>query len=217
MEELPKCPRISATIEYPDQVITILRPALRHRGVVAKNKVADRWDVLMLPADEDDAVARKRIPYQCLLFALGKNGQRHEPQPLSHRRHRFKRTPTMAANGHRLAFDDHLFLSRASNKNKIGPIQMSLDGVGHPARQRQRQGHQHAASRAPSRISESVVPSSRTPRCLGCDVGFWAWRMTITCLADIQSSSYTRSGKCSGPGSSYFTIWQQGTKPPARS
>ena len=61
MEELPKCPRISATIEYPDQVITILRPALRHRGVVAKNKVADRWDVLMLPADEDDAVARKRI------------------------------------------------------------------------------------------------------------------------------------------------------------
>ena len=61
MEELPKCPRISAAIEYPDQVITILRPALRHRGVVAKNKVADRWDVLMLPADEDDAVARKRI------------------------------------------------------------------------------------------------------------------------------------------------------------
>jgi hypothetical protein len=79
VEELPKCPRIVTTIEHPDQVIAIFRPALRHCGIVANDKVANRWDVLMLPADEDDAVAGKRIPHQCLLFALGKDGKGTSP------------------------------------------------------------------------------------------------------------------------------------------
>src|SRR5262245_35716469 len=130
MEELPECPRIVTAIEYPDEVIAIFRPVLRHSGVVAKDEVADLWDVLVLPADEDDAVPRKGIPDQGVLFALGKNGQRHEPQPLSHRRHGFERTSTMAAHLHRLAVDDNLFLSRAGSENEVGPIQVSLDGVG---------------------------------------------------------------------------------------
>ena len=108
------------------------------------------------------------------------------------------------------------FFPGPAAKIKIGPIQMSLDGVGTRRAKDSGKGTsmQPAAHRQGFRISR---PSSRTPRCLGCDVGFWAWRMTITCLADIQSSSYTRSGKWFWPSFFLFHYMAARNEPPARS
>src|SRR5262245_10199441 len=96
--KLPESPGIAVSIEHPDQVITIFRPALGHCVVIANDKVTDSWDVLMLPADENDTISGKRIPYQSLLLALREIGQWHQSQPFGHRCDRFKRTPTVAAN-----------------------------------------------------------------------------------------------------------------------
>ena len=70
MKELPEAPNISGAIEDIDKVVTVLGPALRHGRVVGDNQVADGSDVLMLPADQDDARTTECVGDQRLLLAL---------------------------------------------------------------------------------------------------------------------------------------------------
>lgn len=68
MKELPEAPAVSGAIEHIDEVVAVFRPDLRHGRVVADDQVADGGDVLMLPADQDDARPAKRIVDQGLLL-----------------------------------------------------------------------------------------------------------------------------------------------------